>query len=199
MENKLKDIDAYQFDVVHLFRDIFGQYTAHLLYEITSSYQVKNIEKFNEAVKEFNDLSEDLEQLIASREEFLFGKWIADSKERATNADEERLFEWNAKAIVTNWGGEYNNRGLNGYARKDWAGLYSSYYLPRWNKLFDLMKSEITGGEKLDMDKFNEDITIWEDHWNNLREENIASVPTGNSIELAKELWEKYGEKMLNH
>ncbi len=199
MENELKDIDAYQFDVVHLFRDIFGQYTAHLLYEITSSYQVKNIEEFNEAVKEFNDLSGELEQLIATREEFLFGKWIADSKERATNADEERLYEWNAKAIVTNWGGEYNNRGLNGYAKKDWAGLYSSYYLPRWNKLFDLMKSEITGGEKLDMDKFNKDITIWEDNWNNLREEDITSVPTGNSIELAKELWEKYGEKMLNH
>ena len=61
------------------------------------------------------------------------------------------------------------------------------------------MKSEITGGEKLDMDKFNKDITIWEDNWNNLREENITSVPTGNSIELAKELWEKYGEKVLNH
>jgi alpha-N-acetylglucosaminidase len=198
IEDKLKNIDTYQYDIVNLFRDIFGQYAGHLLFEVTSNYENKDIEKFNESVKEFNDLSEELEQLIATREEFLFGKWIADSRERATNAEEELLYEWNAKAIITNWGGEYA-RGLNSYAKKDWAGLYSSYHLRRWNKLFDLMKSEIAGGEKLDMDRFNKDITVWEDNWNNLREENISSVPTGNSIVLAKELWGKYGNKILNH
>lgn len=193
--DELKNNDAYQYDIVNLFRQIFGQYAGHLLYEITTSYQDKNIKKFDESVKKFINLSEKLEQLMATRKEFLLGKWIGDSRERATNVQEEHLYEWNARAIITTWGG----RTLYGYALKDWAGMYSSYYLPRWKKFFASMRSDISGGDKLDYDSFIKDIMIWEDNWVNLREEKITSVPSGNSIMLAKELWEQYGENILNH
>ena len=190
----LKDNDGYQFDIVNLFRQVFGRYSGHLLFNITTSYKDKNIKKFDESVNEFITLSKKLEQLMNTREEFLFGKWIGDSRERATNAKEEQLYEWNAKAIITTWGG----RVLYGYALKDWAGMYSSYYLPRWEKFFESMRAEITGGEKVDYDNFKKNIMLWEDNWVNLREENIISVPSGNSILLAKELWEQYGEKLRN-
>ena len=193
--NELKNIDAYQFDIVNLFRQIFGQYAGHLLYEITNSYQNKNIEKFDESVKKFINLSEKIEQLLTTRKEFLLGKWIGDSREHATNVQEEYLYEQNAKKIITIWGGHW----LYGYALKDWAGMYSSYYLPRWKKFFVSMRSEISGGDILDYDSFIKDIMIWEDNWVNLREKEITSVPSGNSIMLAKELWEQYGENILNH
>ena len=34
----LKDIDAYQYDLVNLFRQVFGQYAGHILHEITANY-----------------------------------------------------------------------------------------------------------------------------------------------------------------
>lgn len=77
--------------------------------------------------------------------------------------------------------------------------MYSSYYLPRWNKFFASLRSDISGGDKFDYDSFLSDIMIWEDNWVDLREENIRSEPSGNPIILAKELWDQYGEKMLNH
>ena len=110
-----------------------------------------------------------------TREEFSLGKWIEDSREHATNAQVEHLYEWNAKAIIIR-GGDH----LYGYALKDWAGMYSSYYLPRWRKLFVSMRHEISGGDKFDYDSFIKDIMIWEDNWINLREEEITSVPSGN-------------------
>jgi alpha-N-acetylglucosaminidase len=191
----LKNIDAYQFDIVNLFRQVFSQYAGHLLHEITTRYQEKNEGKFDESVAEFIHLSRMLEQLMATRKEFLLGKWIGDSRERAMNVQEEHLYEWNARAIITTWGGQ----NLYGYAIKDWAGMYSSYYLPRWEKLFALMRSEISGGNKLDYNSYIKNIMLWEDNWVNLHEGEISSVPTGNSIALAKELWEQYGENMLNH
>ena len=77
--------------------------------------------------------------------------------------------------------------------------MYSSYYVPRWKKFFDAMRCEIKGGEKLDYNKFREDIMLWEDNWVTLREENIVPVASGNSVELAKEMWKQYGEILLNH
>jgi alpha-N-acetylglucosaminidase len=192
---ELKNCDAYKFDVVNLFRQVFGQYAGHLLFEITSGYQERDIKKFDESVTKFMTLSLKLEKLMATRKEFLLGKWISDSRERATNANEEKRYEWNAKAIITTWGG----RELYGYALKDWAGMYTSYYLPKWQKFFASMRSELTEGKKLNYKQFVNDIMLWEDNWNNLKEENISSIPTGNSIQMAKELWNEYGEILLSH
>jgi alpha-N-acetylglucosaminidase len=191
----LSNIDSYQFDIVNLFRQVFGQYAGHILHEITMSYQKKNLTRFEASVKEFQALSLKMEELMASREEFLFGKWIADARKHASNSDEAKLYEWNARAIITTWGG----RVLYGYAIKDWSGLYSSYYLPKWNKLFTEMRTEITGGDKLDYEKFIKEIIAWEDQWITLHEENIVSVPTGNSVAIAKEIWDRYGMNLLNH
>ena len=191
----LSDIDAYQYDLVNLFRQVFGQYAGHILHEITKNYQNKNKSQFDSSVNEFLVLARKLESLMATREEFLFGKWLEDSRKHATNSKEEELYEWNARAIITTWGG----RVLYGYAIKDWSGLYSSYYLPKWEKLFAEMRAEITGGKKLDYEKFVSDIKAWEDNWINLREEKFISVPTGNSVNLAREMWNEYGDKLINH
>jgi alpha-N-acetylglucosaminidase len=191
----LSAIDAYQFDIVNLFRQVFGQYAGHLLHKITINYQEKNVSGFESAITEFHSLCHKLEDLMATREEFLLGKWIKDSRKHATSLAEAELYEWNARAIITTWGG----RELYGYAIKDWSGLYSSYYLPKWDKLFNKMRIEINGGEKLDYEKFIKETIAWEDQWVTLHDENIVSVPSGNSVAIAKEMWDQYGMNLLNH
>jgi alpha-N-acetylglucosaminidase len=190
---KLQDVDAYRYDLVNLFRQVFGQYAGHLLHEITLAYQEKNITGFDKRVIDFTTLCSRLENLMSSREEFLFGKWIADSRKHAADQEEEKLYEWDARAIITTWGGKV----LYGYAIKDWAGLYSSYYLPKWAKLFDAMRYEMTGGKKLDVARFNKEIMEWEVSWVGLHDGNQISVPRGNSVTLAKELWDQYGDDLL--
>jgi len=191
----LGNIDAFQYDLVNLSRQVFGQYAGHILHEITLSYQNKNITEFEASVKKFLELSHKMEELMATREEFLFGRWIEDSRKHASNQDEEKLYEWNARAIITTWGG----RVLYGYAIKDWSGLYTSYYLPKWGKLFAEMKSEISGGKKLDYDNFMKEMIAWEDNWITLREEKVISQPTGNSVALANALWKEYRDKLVDH
>ncbi len=198
-QNTLKNNDAYQYDIVHFLKQVLGQYAGHLLFNITSSYQLKDVEEFNASVKEFTELAMKMEQLLATRDEFLFGKWIADSRERATSAEEERLYVWNAKAILTTWGNEYSRR-INDYAKKDWAGMYSYYYLPRWEELFSAMRDEILTGKVLNMDNFNSEITKWEEDWvdSELEYENITSEPVGDPIAIANQIWNEYREEIVN-
>jgi alpha-N-acetylglucosaminidase len=195
VSDELENIDTYQFDIVNLFRQVFSQYAGHLLHKITLSYHGKNIEEFDKTVKEFIELSKDIEKLLATREEFLLGKWIEDSKKHATNDYEKELYEFNAKKIITTWG---DSQRLYGYAIKDWAGMYSSYYLPRWEQFFIVLRNEITGGEKLDYERFVKNIIEWEYNWATLTEENNISSPQGNSILITKELWNKYGNKIIS-
>ena len=191
--DELKETDSYQFDIVNLFRQVFGQYAGHLLYEISANYRERNVGEFDESVARFFELSERIEELLATREEFLLGKWIADSRERATSPEEKDLYEWNARAIITIWGG----RRLYGYAMKDWAGMYSSYFLPRWKQLFEMMRTEITGGISLDYDSFKEKIMAWEDNWVEWHDEDLASEPVGDPVMLANKMWEDYGDILL--
>ena len=193
--NSLKLKDAYQYDIVNLFRQILGQYAGHFLFEITSAYQEKNILKFDKSVAKFMTLSLKLDRLLGTRREFLFGKWISDSRNCATNIQEEKLYEWNAKAIITTWGGQE----LYGYAQKDWAGLYTSYYLPKWQIFFTAMRSDLTENKKLDYEIFLKELKVWEGNWNNLKEEKITSLPAGNSMDKANDLWNEYGEILLSH
>ncbi len=152
------------------------------------------MEQFDKSVTAFTRLSGKIEQLLATREEFLLGKWIGDSKERAVNEREEELYEWNAKAIITTWGG----RILYGYAIKDWAGMYSLYYLPKWQKLFSSMRTEISGGKKLNYEEFMKDLILWEDNWINLRITDLQTEPAGDPIVIAKELWGEFGEDLVS-
>jgi alpha-N-acetylglucosaminidase len=185
--------DAYRFDLVNIFRQVFGQYAGHLLYEVTKAYESGNMGMFDRKVKEFNDLTSKLERLMETREEFLFGKWITDSRKHASSPEEEKLYEWNARAIITTWGG----RVLYGYAIKDWAGLYSTYYLPKWTRLFDAMKRELSGGKKLDMESMTKELIAWEDEWINKTDTNLLAIPAGSSVELAESLWAEYGDMII--
>ena len=52
---------------------------------------------------------------------------------------ERRLYEWNARNIITLWGTkctEGQNDDLNLYAYKEWQGMFASYFLPRWREFF---------------------------------------------------------------
>ena len=61
------------------------------------------------------------------------------------------------------------------------------------------MYSDLTENKKLDYDIFIKELKIWEENWNSMREEKVTSLPAGNSIQLAKELWNEYGEILLSH
>jgi alpha-N-acetylglucosaminidase len=193
LSDDLGNIDAYRYDLVNLFRQVFGQYAGHLLFSITSAYLNHDLNTFNASVDKFNAVAHDIENLMGTREEFLFGKWVSDSRERATNDEELKLYEWNARAIITTWGGE----ALYGYAIKDWAGLYTSYYLPKWDMFFTELRKEIISGEKLNYNKFLIALKEWELKWNSSTGEQLCSGPKGDPITIAREMWQKYSSSLL--
>ena len=84
-------------------------------------------------------------------------------KQQQQQRQQENNYLFNARNQITLWGphGE-----INGYASKDWAGMLSGYYGPRWALLFDAMvASAAAGGKPIDSGAVNAAIYAFEQAW----------------------------------
>ena len=60
--------------------------------------------------------------------------WEANDGTRFEDELDCRLYEINAKSLITTWG-SYNQcetGGLHDYSNRQWSGLIKDYYKPRW-------------------------------------------------------------------
>ncbi|HBO44382.1 MAG TPA: hypothetical protein DD670_10705 [Planctomycetaceae bacterium] len=123
----------------------------------------------------------------------LLGPWLADAKRWATNDEERRLYEWNARNIITLWG--YPHSGLHDYANKMWSGMLTGFYLPRWQQFFQCLDDDLVGKKPFEKTAFDKQIMAWEDQWTRQTDDYPTAVQ-GDSVAVARELWTKY-EKQL--
>jgi len=108
----------------------------------------------------------DIDSLLATTDNFLLGKWIADARSWGATPDEQNGLEFNARNQVrsplgrcivsvsssqsqcnyqiTLWGPVGN---INDYASKQWAGLIESYYFKRWRIFVDALVLAKTMGK----------------------------------------------------
>ena len=52
----------------------------------------------------FLDILEDLDRILATNKNFLLGPWLESAKALATNSQERKLYEFNARNQITLWG-----------------------------------------------------------------------------------------------
>ncbi|MGH7583420.1 MAG: alpha-N-acetylglucosaminidase C-terminal domain-containing protein, partial [Gemmatimonadales bacterium] len=142
------------------------------------------------------DLLRDLDELTATRPEFLLGKWIADARRWGTTDAERNLYEWNARNLITLWGTkctEGENDDLNLYAFKEWSGMFSGYFLPRWRKFFDALNGAFDSGTPFDRKPYAAASCEWERRWSSDTAAAFRTAPVGDEIEVSRRLVRKWG------
>jgi len=86
-----------------------------------------------DAAEKMTELLRDLDALLATGDNFLLGRWLADAGRWAdADADggaQRRRLQWSAKNQITLWG---PNGEIADYATKQWAGVVVDFQLPRW-------------------------------------------------------------------
>lgn len=184
---------TYEYDLVNFGSQLLGNYFVDIRNNFTQAYKEKNIEKMTQYVEEANELFVDVENLLATNEAFLLGKWIADARALGTTDEEKAYYEQNARMILTIWGGPI----LNDYANRMWAGLMSDYYSQRWNLFFDAVIKAVKERETFDSKAFGEDLSVWENAWNK-QATKFPSQPVGNTLEQAQIIKQKWGDKIAN-
>jgi len=195
-------LDPYRYDLVDVARQALADLSVPLQRELTAAYFSGDATRFAVAKLRFLALGTDLDRLLATRREFLFGRWIADARQWGTTRGEADQYEQNARQLITVWGPERNDAYLFDYAGREWAGLIDSFYLERWRKFFAFLDSQPPGYRDADLKRvydrpandandFYRFLSHWEYSWCDAHEPHPAK-PTGDSVELARELREKW-------
>jgi alpha-N-acetylglucosaminidase len=186
--------DAYRYDVVNLTRQVLGQLAVPLVDSVRDAFTRADRPALTRAEARVLGLLGDLDRLVGTRREFLLGRWIADAKRWGTTPAERRLYEWNARNLITLWGTkctEGQNDDLNLYAYKEWQGMFGGYFLPRWRDFFRRLDRSLATGGPVDRKPFAADMCRWEQQWS--RDTTaFPTEPRGDALATARRLAEKY-------
>lgn len=191
---ELGSADGFRFDLVDVSRQVLANHALAVQNRWVRAYQQRDLDRFRRHTKEFLVLIEEMDELVGTRREFLLGTWLESAKRWGTNPSEKALYERNARNLITTWGDK--NSGLNEYAARQWSGLFSGFYKPRWEQFFALVEADLAGGKKFDPKEFSQQVRDWEWAWVN-RQDRYPVKPAGNPVTVARRLYEKYYPEVL--
>jgi alpha-N-acetylglucosaminidase len=186
---ELQQSDGFRFDLVDVTRQVLANYALPLQRKWVLAYQQKDTAAFKLYSNQFIELIDDMDRLLATRKDFLLGAWVADARRCGITDDEKALYEMNAKDLITLWGDK--DCPLNEYACKQWSGLMSDFYKPRWEQYFAQLELDMKGEKTFDKDVFVAQIKAWEWTWVNIRKDYPAT-PQGDPVAQARLMYQKY-------
>lgn len=191
--NRFKNNDCYQFDLVTVGRQVLANYATVLQRQFARDFKNKNLTAYRKHTAAFLTLIKDMDMLMGTRKDFLLGKWLNDAKKWATNESESRLYEKNARDLITLWGGK--DASLHEYANKQWSGLFNGFYGKRWQTFIDETSNALAQGKSFDQEAFETRMKDWEWNWVNGRE-LYTDQPQGNPVTVSLQMHKKYIEKI---
>lgn len=130
----------------------------------------------------------------ATRHEFLLGRWIRDARKWGTSKAEQDYYERNTRQIISTWhkaGGH-----LTDYANRQWSGMLSSYYAPRWQKFIDMAAADLAAGKPADTGDYDHWRATFEGTWSNATSPLFPVEPQGDPCATAERLFRKYRQEM---
>ena len=159
----MKESMGYKYDLITVLQQILSNTAQDIHLEMVAAYENKNSAEFEAKATEFLKLADLMDKVLSGSEYYLLGRWVEQAKKLAQNADDftKMLYELNAKSLITTWG-SYNQcetGGLRDYSNRQWSGLISDFYKPRWERWIAERKKELEG--KPFEEKINWFISDW--------------------------------------
>jgi alpha-N-acetylglucosaminidase len=144
----LRSTETYRFDLVDVARQAMANESRRLLPLINQAYETRDKTAFASLTKQWLRDMELQNHLLETNQFFLLGRWLSFVPAWASSPAELDRLNYDARSILTTWGDRHASEyGLHEYGNRDWAGLTSDYYLPRWQMYFDSLSTSLATGE----------------------------------------------------
>jgi alpha-N-acetylglucosaminidase len=178
---ELRSTETYRYDLVDVARQVMANESRRLLPLIKQAYDSKDKVAFSRLTKEWLRDMQLQNDLLQTNQFFLLGNWLSFVPPWASSPQELDRLNYDARSILTTWGDRRASEfGLHEYGNRDWAGLTSDYYMPRWQMYFDSLSASLATGE----DPKSIDWYAFGDRWNHSQKAYAAS-PQGDTYTAA--------------
>ena len=183
----LRSTASYRYDLTDVTRQVLADDARRLLPLIRSAYETKDIPRFHALTQEWmRDMAME-DRLLGTNEYFLLGRWLRYVPAWASSPKDLEDIEYDAHSILTTWGDRTASASLHEYGNRDWAGLVSGYYAPRWKLYFESLDKSLREGSA----PGHIDWYAFGDAWNRSTKQ-YATKPSGDtyaaSLEIARAL-----------
>ena len=173
--------------IVNMFADVYKIYTSGY----TAYMSSKNKDVYT-AIKSlevsWTTMFDDLDTLLGSDPNFLLGTWIDEARKSAADPTMVDNLEFNARNQISMWG---PNQNLEDYAAKEWSGMVSSYYAPRWKLFLRVIDQSIAANKTFNKTGYENMLFTLETDWGK-EIKAYPTTPTGDTIEISGKLLQKY-------
>lgn len=140
---------TFRYDLVDVIRQALADAAFYQLQRVRSAFGSKDAAEYKKQVKIFLSLVSDMDTLLATDSQFLLGTWQRKALAWGSSRQEKSLMDKSAKMLITTWIGKVPN-SLNDYSNRQWAGLVSDFYLPRWRNFFESQLDVLKGKKTRD-------------------------------------------------
>lgn len=141
------------------------------------AYRAGDSEEFDRAATALLVTIDDLERVLATRPEYLLGRWVADAARWGGTEEERAYYRSDALRLLTMWGPA--DGPLVDYGRRGWAGLVGEFYRERWQRWVDRLR-EVLAGQTADPERFVRELTAFENSFV-AQPPDFATHPTGDT------------------
>jgi len=203
--DEMEGNDGYAYDLITLGSTVASNRFYAMLQEFQAACVAKDVVQMGEIGASLVEIISDVDSLLQTSPSHLFGKYLQSAETSGTNMQETNMFRAAAKRLVTVWGypmatgtvaAKSKNSGVSDYAYRLWAGLLSSYYLPRWESWVGAMVHSVNQGwEKFDEAAFEQDLLEWELAWianSTITSTTIGTTTEGNALQNSAKLYAKW-------
>ena len=187
--------DGYRFDLADITRQVLCDLATRHQRMLAASYAANDAAGVHAHGDRILAIIADLDSLCATRPEWLLGTWLNDARSWGPVPADQDLCEHNARLLITTWGNSISE--LNDYANREWSGLLSGFYLPRWQQYLTALYAAVDQGTTFNESAVRSQIGAWELMWTN-GHETYPTTPVGDTVSIATALWTKYGAEAVS-
>lgn len=149
LAEEYKDNEGYQYDLCDLVRQALSNRFHDNQLEFSKKYDKKDLGAVKELAQKQLQILLDLDELTSHRTEMCLARWICDSHDLATDENEKKYFDLNARTLITSWGDiDGDTSALYDYSWREWSGLIKEYYYVRWQMFYDEAIKCLENGKK---------------------------------------------------
>jgi alpha-N-acetylglucosaminidase len=183
--------DTYNYDLADVARQTLTNHSRILLERCVAAIQARDAAALRKNKEALLGIIADIDELAGTRADWLMGTWTADARRWGKTPEEKAYMDKIARMILTTWVEDPETQ-LADYANREWNGLLSEYYLPRWKMFLEAAEENIGKGKAPDMAAFNKKRGEFEVAWISSGKTTMAEKPKGDTVSVSRKLLQKY-------
>ncbi len=192
--DELKNNPAYCKDLMEAARQALSNLSWFFANRIQTAYGAGDIDALSYYGNEMLTLIDLQEAVVGTDADMLLGKWLEKAKRLGKTPAEKAYFEWNARVQITLWADREGAAQLRDYAAREWQGLLSDFYRPRWESFISRLEiSLLTGAPLAEINHYDEELPFA------YRKKEYPTVPTGDLGKAVRNALDKLKNTKVAH